>query len=123
MLALSDPREAYRRVDLDAHIAGADPRQLVGLCLDRLIGALGAALHAEERGDNQLKSQSLTRAIAALTALQMGVDQSQPVAPALLQLYSAARQALLHSAVRFDALTVERIRSDFTELRRGLLEA
>jgi flagellar protein FliS len=118
-----DPREAYRRVDFDAHVAGANPRQLVGLCFDQLTAALTSALHAERRGDNAGKSQALTRAIAALTALQLGVDRAQPIGAALLQLYEAARQSLLASAVRFDPASIERIRIDFSELRQSLLEA
>ncbi|MCB2058681.1 MAG: flagellar protein FliS, partial [Novosphingobium sp.] len=65
------PQETYRRVDFDARVAGADPRQLVALCYEQLIAALGSAIYAATSGDNALKSASLTRALAALTALQL----------------------------------------------------
>ena len=73
MLANRSPHEAYRRVDFDARVEGANPQQLVGMCYEALAGALGTALYAHERGDNRLKSQSLTRALSAVTALQLGV--------------------------------------------------
>ena len=69
MLATRSPHEAYRRVDFDARVAGADPGQLVTLCYEQLISALGTAVYANGLGDNLLKSQSLTRALSAITAL------------------------------------------------------
>lgn len=38
MRYLRDPSEAYRRVDFDARVFGADPRQLVDLCLEQFTG-------------------------------------------------------------------------------------
>jgi flagellar protein FliS len=61
----------------------------VRLCYEQLIGSLGSAIMAASRADNQAKSQALTRA-SALMALQMGVTGDDPVAGALLHLYSAA---------------------------------
>ena len=74
-----NPQEAYRRVDFDARIAGADSRQLVALCYEQLTTALGTALFAAQTGDNRLKSQSLTRALSAITALQLGISSATGV--------------------------------------------
>ena len=46
----NDPTEAYRRIDFDARVSGADSRQLVDLCLEQVIGSVARAVHAEERG-------------------------------------------------------------------------
>ena len=116
MLAQTNPLKAYARVDFDARVAGADPAQLVVLCYEQLIGSLGSALFAAGRGDNYLKSQSLTRALSALTALQLGVNSGGGVAPALLQLYEAARNAVLDSVLTFDARMIATIRQDFTDI-------
>lgn len=121
MLAQSNPHEAYRRVDFDARVAGADPAQLVSLCFEQLISSLGSAMFAAERGDNPLKSQSLTRALSALTALRLGVNQNGAIGPALLQLYEAARKAVLDSALAFDPQTIATIRQDFIEISRAML--
>ena len=119
MIAQTNPLEAYRRVDFDARVAGADPAQLVLLCYEQLIGSLGSALFAAERGDNAFKSQSLTRALAALTALRLGVSGTGGIAPALLQMFEAARKAVLDSVLAFDPQTIGLIRQDFIEISRA----
>lgn len=121
MIAQTNPLEAYRRVDFDARVAGADPAQLVLLCYEQLIGSLGSALFAAERGDNRLKSQSLTRALAALTTLRLGVSGTGGIAPALLQMFEAARKAVLDSVLAFDPQTIGLIRQDFIEISRAML--
>ena len=120
MLQMRSPPEAYRRVDFDARVAGADPGQLVALCYEQLIGALGSAIFAHERGDNLLKSQSLTRALSAITALQLGVSGESSVAQALRQLYEAARRSVLDSALTFDGAALGTVRQDFIDISRAL---
>ena len=120
MLQMRSPHEAYRRVDFDARVAGADPGQLVALCYEQLIGALGSAIFAHERGDNLLKSQSLTRALSAITALQLGVSGESSVAQALRQLYEAARRSVLDSALTFDGAALGTVRQDFIDISRAL---
>lgn len=121
MQVLRSPQEAYRRVDFDARVAGADPRQLVALCYEQLGAALGSALFAERQGDNRLKSQSLTRALSALTALQLGVNTDQAIAPALILLYDSARRSVLDSVLAFNSNQIEAIRNDFMEIGAAML--
>ena len=123
MYALRSPQEAYRKVDFDARVVGADPRQLVVLCYEQLTGALSRALHAASLGDNRAKSEALTRALAAITALQMGIDPAAPVASALGHFYAAARQALLDCVLDFQPRTVEQLRGDFAEIAGALAKA
>jgi flagellar protein FliS len=91
MLALRDPAQAYRRVDFEARVSSADQRELVRMCYERVISSLGSAIHAHGKGDNGVKSQALTRALSALTALQVGVSGDDTMAGALAQFYTAAR--------------------------------
>ncbi len=123
MLLNRDPSEAYRRVEFDARVTGADSRQLVDLCLEQVAGSLGRAVHAAERGDNGSKSAALTRAVAALTALQLGVDPDAPMGQALMQLYQSARNTILDSVLRFDTAGLIQIRQDFIEIRQALIGA
>lgn len=123
VLLQRDPCEAYRRVDFDARVSGAGSRQLVDLCFEQLIGSLDRAVFAQGRGDNRMKSAALTRAVAALTALQIGVDTTAPTGDALSQLYLSARKAVLECAVRFDASVLSAIRTDFSEIREAMLGA
>ena len=123
MLLNRDPTEAYRRVDFDARVKGADSRQLVDLCLEQVAGSLGRAIHAASYGDNSAKSTALTRAVAALTALQLGVDGNVPTGQALLQLYQSARTSILDSVLTFNPAQLAEIRQDFIEIRQAMLGA
>ena len=122
MLVQRSPQEAYRRVDFDARVAGADSRQLVALCYEQLTSSLGSALYAAQLGDNRLKSQSLTRALSALTALQLGVSNTSEVAGALHQFYESARKAILDSVLDFDATTIAAIRADCSDVAAAMLQ-
>lgn len=117
MQVIRSPQEAYRKVDFDARVAGADPRELVLLCYEQLASALGAAIHAEKCSDNARKSASLTRALSALTALQMGLDRDQPIAGTLSALFDSMRKLVLDSVLNFDAGQLDRLRADANELR------
>jgi flagellin-specific chaperone FliS len=75
---------------------------------------------AHDAGSNHAKSQSITKALAAITALQLGVSGEEGVAVSLLQFYASVRRALLDSALDFDAVTVARVRRDLGEIARAL---
>ena len=120
MLAQKDPYDAYQRVEFDARVQGASPAELVHICYDQLVLALGTALVANERGDARLKSRSMTRAVTALMALQMGIDAEHEMAGVLSEFYGAARKSILASSVAFDAACLSEMRQDFRELRAAL---
>lgn len=124
MLMLRDnPSTAYRRVAVDARIRGAGPRDLVMLCYDQLGAELGKALRAHATGDARRRSDGLTRAYAALAALEMGLDRTNPVAGALEQIYAAARETILSSVTSFDAASLQAVRDDFAEIGSALASA
>lgn len=123
MLVQTDPYDAYQSVEFDARVKGASPSELVHICYDQLVLALGTALVAHERGDARLKSRSMTRAVTALMALQMGIDQTHAMAGLLSDFYAAARKSILASSVDFDAACLREMRDDFRELRNALATA
>ena len=100
--------------------SSAGPGQLVTLCYEQLVSALGSALIAAERGDNRRKSQALTRAMSALTALQLGVSDGEGVGAALHQFYEGTRRALLDSVLAFDPARIATIRQDFMEIAAAM---
>ena len=120
MLTQRNPDIAYRRVDFDARVSSASPAELVKMCYEQLVAALGRALIAQGRGDNRLKSEALTRAVSALNALQMGVSGEGSMADALHQLYTSARRAVLDSVLSFDSGAIARIRQDFIDIAAAL---
>lgn len=119
MLVCRSPAEAYARVDFDARVAGADTRELVLVCYERLIGEIDRACAAFAANDNAAKSQAITKALAALTALELGIDHDSPLAPALLQLYRPARRALIEAVVHFDPKLLGMIRRDLSDIYRA----
>jgi flagellar protein FliS len=123
MLAGRDPYSAYQRVEFDARVNGATSAQLVHICYDQLISALGTAMVAHERKDTTLKSRSFTRALTSLTALQMGVNPESEMAETLLGFYGVARKAILESSIKFDSDCLDAIRRDFTDIRNALFPA
>ena len=120
LLARHTPQDVYRRIDFDARVSGSDPMELVALCYEQLIGSLGSALFAHERADNATKSKALTRALSALTALQLGVAGNEGVAAALRQFYQAARNAVLDGVLAFDPVHIGQVRQDFMEIASAL---
>lgn len=122
MLALRDPAEAYRRVDFDARVEGADAQALVTLCYEQVVSALGSAGFAHRRGDNRAKSKAITRALAAITALQLGISGGDGIAAALHQFYESARRALIDNALDFDPEQVAAMRQDFSEIVSAMVQ-
>lgn len=123
MHAVRTPHEAYRRVEFDARVTGADPAGLVLVCFEQLDQSLAAALNAAAAGDNQRRSTALTGALAAITALQLGIDEAYGIAASLAHFYTAARRTLLGSVLSFDPVIIAALRDDFGEVARALAEA
>ena len=123
MLAQHNAQTVYRRIDFDARVSTSDPSQLVELCYEQLISALGTALSANDRNDNQMKSGALTRAVSALTALQLGVSGQGAMADALNHIYHAARSSVLDNVLRFNPATIATIRQDFVDIARAISAA
>lgn len=117
MLGCTDPREAYRRSAIDARIHGGDAPALVEFCLDQAVESLGVALSANERHAPAVRSKALTRAMTAITALEMGVDDGAPLAKALYGFYRGARQIVLDSVISTDCERLAALRRDLTEVR------
>ncbi|MEO6717304.1 MAG: flagellar protein FliS [Novosphingobium sp.] len=119
--ALRNPQEAFRRVDFDARIEGAVAAQLVALCFEQAEAAMAGAAFADDAGNNHAKSKAMTKALAAIAALQLGVSGEGSVAAALRQFYGAARRALLDCALNFDPATVQAVRSDLHDFAGALV--
>lgn len=120
MLAERNPSAAYRRIEFDARVAGSDGRELLAVCYERLLRAIGDVRIAAARADNAGKSAALTRALTAVNVLQLGVDRTSPVAPALDAFYAGARRTLLDAAIAFDAAALDGLRSDIAEIAAAM---
>jgi flagellin-specific chaperone FliS len=123
LLARQSPSDLYRRVELDARVDGANSRQLVAICYEKLDAALSASLFADRNGDIAARSWGVTQALSCVTALLLGIDGEAGVAAALRQFYGAARQALLDSALAFSPEKIAGMRQDFADIARATASA
>lgn len=119
MLHRPGPSEAYRRVEIDAYIAGSDARFLTMLCLQEAIAALDRALFADRQRRIDLRAKSTSRAYSCVDALCMGVDAKHPMGEALLTVYGSVRHRLKNSLVSFDPQSIVSLRTDLDELRQA----
>ena len=128
MLMLRSPQEAYRRIDFDARVETSDSAQLVGLCFEQVVAALGTAIFAHDRRDTSLRGEALTRALSAVMALRLGVRgeaqaNERGVTEALHQLYEGAGRTILDAVMDFDALALSRLRDDLRDIAAALVAA
>ena len=121
MLRAVDPHEAYRRVELDARVAGSQGADLTRLCLREVDTALGQALWAQDNQRPDVRRRALERAQNGLGALRLGVDRQSPVAPALLAFYEGLTATVAQNQVRFDPARVAVVRADLAEVTSALL--
>lgn len=110
------PTEAYRRVELDARVEGADGVELTRLCLERALGELDRARRAYGRRDHPTQSDALTRAGASLSALAAGVEHSNPLREPLLHLYGSAEAAVRMANVQFQEDVLIRVQTDLRDI-------
>ncbi|WP_165362071.1 flagellar protein FliS [Qipengyuania thermophila] len=115
--------ETYRRVELAALALGGTAAQLTCLCLSEAERALGAAIACHARAQPVRRNAALMRAMACIQALQLGVDRTQPLAPALLLVYGDAWRRLAAAAARFDAGAVGALRQELAELHSAFAGA
>jgi len=120
MLASTEPRDAYRQSNFDARVRGGTAQDIVVYCLDELSLTLGQLLQAEMRGNRAGRSNAITRGIAILTALEMGVDRDTDMAESLLNFYEGARRLLLGSAVHTQVEAIKTLRADVIEIMEAL---
>jgi hypothetical protein len=117
------PAEVYNRIEFDARISGADKGELVLVLLEQLLLALQSAIFAHANGLNGRKSAAMTRAIAALTALEFGVVSTTEgdIGAALLSFYREGKKVILDSVVVFDAQAFANLHHDFDDIRQALV--
>jgi hypothetical protein len=123
MFRPADPHEAYRRVELDARVAGSGARGLVDLCIRDAQAALGQAIWADRHDRPDIRRRALMRAQNALGALRLGVDPASPMGPTLLTFYESLGRSVIACQVRFDPATIERVQADLDDVSRAMLGA
>ena len=120
MLASTEPRAAYQQSNFEARVRGGTSQDIVVYCLDELALTLGMLRQADIRGNRAGRSAAITRGIAILTALEMGVDRDNELAASLLHFYEGSRRLLLGSVSETQVDAIEGLRADVIEIRDAL---
>ena len=123
MLATTEPRAAYQQSNFDARVRGGTSQDIVIYCLDELSLTLGQLRQADMRGNRAGRSEAITRGIAILTALEMGVDRDTELAGSLLDFYEGSRRLLLASVANTRAEDIETLRADVIDIMNALKAA
>ena len=121
MLRQADPHETYRRVELDARVAGSSARDLVELCLREVDAALGQALWAHDNDRPDVRRRALVRAQNGLGALRLGVNVKSALGPTLLTFYDGMMHGVVGCQVRFDPARVAAVRGDLADVAGAML--
>ncbi|MEI9927770.1 MAG: flagellar protein FliS [Sphingomonas sp.] len=99
-----DPATVYRQMHLAGRANSGDPHQLVTLLYEEGMAALRTAAWATEHARFALKSDRVSRAIAALFALEAGLDfdRGGEVSRTLATFYHGLRQQILQASLGTD---------------------
>lgn len=96
---------AYRRVDVETSVNGADPHHLVNLLFDGLLQSLSVARAALLRGDIETKGREIGKAVRILEeGLKGALNEAQggEVAVNLRAVYSYAARSLTLANLKND---------------------
>jgi flagellar protein FliS len=108
----SNPIAAYRQVDLESDIRGADPHRLIVLLFDGAESAMRQALVQLETNDIVGKSASLTKAIEIILSglsASLNTDEGGELAHNLKALYDYMASRLMHANIRKDPAAIREV--------------
>jgi flagellar secretion chaperone FliS len=115
----SNPIAAYRQIDLESDIRGADPHRLIVLLFDGAESALEQALVRLDANDIPGKSESLLKAIdIILTGLSasLNIEKGGDLAVNLKALYDYMVSRLIHANLRRDAAAIREVQKLLGEI-------
>lgn len=108
----SNPIAAYRQVDLESDIRGANPHRLIILLFDGAEAALQQALVQLETNDIVGKSNSLTKAIEIIISglsASLNTDEGGELAQNLKALYDYMASRLMQANIRKDPAAIREV--------------
>lgn len=118
-----NPRDAYRRVELDARIEGSSGAKLAQICLEAIVQSLGHARIASARGDRIAAKDALSRALSVILGLDRALDTDNPIAGAMHEFYAGATAQIRHSIRQYDDAAMAQLTVDFTEILGAMAQA
>lgn len=121
---LGQPRggpEAYRRVDLQSRILGADPHGLVLILLEEVSAGISEMSASVSPATATAHAAARQRALMALHGLETGLDPdaAPDLARALLAIYRHVRRTLLGHRAGEGAAPLRQSAADISALRES----
>lgn len=115
----SNPIAAYRQVDLESEIRGADPHRLIILLFDGAESAMHQALACLEANDIQGRSDALMKAIDIILSglsASLNVEEGGELAQNLKALYEYMVSRLIYANVHRDAAAIREVQKLLGEI-------
>lgn len=115
----SNPIAAYKQVDLESEVRGADPHRLIILLFDGAESAMQQALYCMEANDIPGRSNALMKAIDIILSglsTSLNVEEGGELAHNLKALYDYMVSRLIHANVHQDAAAIREVQKLLGEI-------
>lgn len=115
----SNPIAAYKQVDLESEIQGADPHRLIVLLFDGAESAMHQALFCLQNNDIPGRSNALMKAIDIILSglsSSLNVEEGGELAQNLKALYDYMVSRLIHANVHQDAAAIHEVQKLLGEI-------
>ncbi len=111
----------YREVQARGSLSDASPHRVIQVMLQTALDRLSEARGHMERGDSARKTETLSKALAIVEALQLNLDTQRggQVATNLNNLYAYMTRTLLQANAGNDAGLVDEVASLLGEIKTG----
>ena len=108
----------YRNVDVTTRIEGASPHRLVGILFEELLTSIAATAGASRARDRARRSESQSRSLVLLQALDSSLDfeKGGEIAAMLASVYGEVRRLLLEGVRESDAARTDEARKLIAEI-------
>lgn len=113
--------QAYRSIGAYGNLAEASPYQVVQVMLDAVIARVAEATGHLERGEVAAKGEKISKALAIIEALTLGLDKDRggDLAQNLERLYDYASRTLLKANLENSAELLKEVTSLLREIKLG----
>jgi flagellar protein FliS len=111
----------YRTVGAHGSLADASPYQVVQVMLDAVLSRIAEAIGHLERGEVSAKGEKITKALAIIEALMLGLDKDRggELARNLERLYDYASRTLLKAQLENRSDLLKEVTSLLREIKLG----
>lgn len=113
--------QSYKSVGAYGNLADASPYKVVQVMLDAVLARIAEAKGHLERGEIAAKGEKISKALAIIEALMLGLDKERggDIAENLERLYDYASRTLLKANLENSAELLKEVTSLLREIKLG----